>query len=74
MMMSSTKRTTTSDLDSRADAVVSAQCPACGLATTLHAESIAIGAEVLCSECYAVLRIDRSKPLTLIEVEEEDLL
>jgi hypothetical protein len=73
-MMSSTKRTKTSDLDARADAIVSAKCPACGLTTTLHAESIAIGAEILCCECYAVLRIDRSNPLTLAEVEDEDLL
>jgi hypothetical protein len=72
--MSSTKRMKTSDVDARADGIVSARCPACGLATTLHAESVAIGAEILCSECHAVLRIDRSNPLTLVEVEDEDLL
>jgi hypothetical protein len=72
--MSSTKRTKTSDVGARAGGVISARCPVCGLATVLHAESVAIGAEILCSECYAVLRIDRSHPLTLMEVEDEDLL
>lgn len=52
----------------------SAQCPACLRTTELHAESVRLGAEVLCRECSAILRIESTNPLILVEIEEEDLL
>jgi len=49
-------------------------CPACGQQTRLHAESVHRGAEILCSECSAILRVEDTDPLLLSEVDEEDLL
>jgi len=66
--------TKTDDTSPGVDRVTSVRCPACLQNTTLHAESIRIGTEVLCRECSAILRIDGTNPLTLSEVEEEDLL
>lgn len=53
--------------------VVLSQCPACGQTTSLHEESVAIGIEVLCVECAALLRVDSVNPLILKEMEEIDL-
>lgn len=52
----------------------SSQCPVCGQDTRLHTESIRLGAEILCSECSAILTIETTSPLTLMELNEEDLL
>jgi ribosomal protein S27E len=54
--------------------VLTAKCPACGQRTRVHKESVRVGAEVLCIECSAILRIDAVKPLTFSEVEESDLI
>jgi len=56
-----------------ADAIVSGVCPVCRSKTRLHAESLGIGVDVLCSECSAILRVVGAHPLTLTEVEEDDL-
>lgn len=53
--------------------ILSFRCPTCAQKARLHAESVHPGAEILCSECTAILRIDTTDPLTLREVEEEDL-
>jgi ribosomal protein S27E len=66
--------TKSDDATPAADRVTSARCPVCLQNTTLHAESIRVGTEVLCRECSAVLRVEATSPLTLSEVEEEDLL
>ena len=50
------------------------RCPACGQDAQLHTESVQRGAEILCSECSAILRVESVAPLTLSEVNEEDLL
>lgn len=40
----------------------------------MHAESVRLGAEILGSECFAILRVEKADPLTLSEVEEDELL
>ncbi len=52
---------------------VDAVCPSCRQSFTIHRESIAIGAEVLCRECGALLAVERREPLSLVEVEPEEL-
>lgn len=54
--------------------VLTAECPACGQRTRVHKESVRPGAEVLCNECSAILRIENVNPLTFSEVEETDLI
>ncbi len=54
-------------------ATVDAVCPSCRQAFTIHRESIAIGAEVLCRECGALLAVERREPLSLVEIEPEEL-
>ena len=54
-------------------ATVEAVCPSCLQSFTIHRESIAIGAEVLCRECGALLAVARREPLSLVEVEPEEL-
>ena len=56
------------------EAVVASRCPACGQKTRLHTESVRRGAEILCSECSAILRVESADPLTLSKVDEEDLV
>lgn len=76
-MMTTTMRmtkTTTANEELGFAGVVLSQCPACGWDTKLHTESIRLGAEILCSECSAILRIEMTDPLELSEVEEADLL
>ena len=67
-------KTTIASEESGIDRVVSSKCPACGWDTQIHRESIRFGAEILCSECSAVLRVEKADPLALSEVEEADLL
>lgn len=74
MMTNMTRMTTTSSEGPKADSIISFRCPACSQATRLHLESTRFGMEVLCTECSAILRIEKTNPLTLTEVEEEDLL
>lgn len=52
---------------------VEAACPCCRQSFAIHRESIAIGAEVLCRECGALLAVERREPLSLVEVEPEEL-
>jgi len=51
---------------------VEAVCPSCLQSFAIHRESIAIGAEVLCRECGALLAVERREPLSLVEVEPEE--
>ena len=67
-------RMTTSSESMGVEAVVASRCPACGQETRLHTESVRRGAEVLCTECSAILRVESADPLALSEVDEEDLL
>jgi len=53
--------------------LVASRCPACGQKTRLHTESVRHGAEIVCSECSAILRVESANPLTLSEVDEEEL-
>lgn len=57
----------------RISKVISVRCPACSQMTSLHEESVAIGVEVLCVECAAILRVDSVNPLILRKMEETDL-
>jgi predicted Zn finger-like uncharacterized protein len=52
---------------------VDAVCPSCRQQIRIHRESVAIGAEVLCPECGALLGVDRRDPLSLIEIDPDDL-
>ena len=52
---------------------MASRCPACGQKTRLHTESVRHGAEIVCSECSAILRVESANPLTLSEVDEEEL-
>jgi ribosomal protein S27E len=70
--MSTTKKTKKTRSETSAERFVSGECPACRLKTRLHAESLGIGADVLCSECSAILRIVGTNPLQFAEVEEEE--
>lgn len=51
--------------------MINSKCPACRQALSLHEESIAISAEVLCAECGAVLSIVKRDPLLLKEVNPD---
>lgn len=53
--------------------MIESKCPACSQVTTIHGESIAIGAEILCRECCAILVIDKVEPLVLTELELDDV-
>jgi len=66
--------TTKTNEEAGVDRIVYFQCPSCSQRTRLHVESIRRGAEILCRECSAILRIDGANPLTVTEVEETDLL
>lgn len=48
-------------------------CPSCLRRFTIQQESVAIGAEILCRECGALLAVERREPLTLVEVDPEEL-
>jgi len=48
-------------------------CPSCRQPLTIHQESIAIGAEILCRECGTLLAVERREPISLVEVEPEEL-
>jgi len=52
--------------------MIDAVCPSCGQAIRIHHESIAIGAEILCPECGALLGVERRDPLSLIEIDPDD--
>jgi DNA-directed RNA polymerase subunit RPC12/RpoP len=52
--------------------MIDAVCPSCGQAIRVHHESIAIGAEILCPECDALLGVERRDPLSLVEVDPDD--
>gem|GEM_PF-4761204 len=65
---------TTASESAGARALVVSHCPACSQKTQLHTESVRQGAEILCSECSAILRVEATDPLSLSEVDEEDLL
>jgi len=73
MTTSTTTKMTASEPTVVGKAVLSC-CPACGQMTRLHVESVRRGTEILCSECSAILRVEAADPLTLCEVDEEDLL
>jgi len=67
-----TRMMTTAESPS-AEAILSYRCPACGRSAFLHTESAQHGTEVVCTECSAILRVERTAPLTLSELNEEDL-
>jgi len=48
-------------------------CPSCRQQISIHRESVAIGAEVLCPECGALLGVERRDPLTLVEIDPDDV-
>jgi len=48
-------------------------CPSCRQQIMIHRESVAIGAEVLCPECGALLGVERRDPLTLVEIDPDDV-
>ncbi len=52
--------------------MVDAVCPSCRQDIRIHRESVAIGAEVLCPECGALLGVERRDPLSLIEIDPDD--
>lgn len=64
---------TKTSASAQTEASLSFLCPSCLQATALQSESCRIGAEILCRECYALLRILSKNPLLLEEIEEEDL-
>jgi len=74
MTMTTTRMMTTkSASEARATAgIVSASCPVCQRKARVHAESVYRGAEIVCSECSAILVIETTAPLALIEADEED--
>jgi len=74
MTMMTTMRMTTDSKSVDIGVIVTSRCPACGRNARFHTESVRRGAEILCSECSAILRIDSADPLTLYEIDEEDLL
>ena len=49
-----------------------AQCPACLQMTALREESVVVGTEILCRECGAILAVERTRPLTLLEIEPDE--
>lgn len=44
------------------------RCPACGQMTTIRAESVSVGMEILCRECGSILAVDKVDPLVLTEL------
>ena len=66
--------TTTSNENHAGRNLVFASCPCCKQDVRLHAESIHLGTEIVCSECSSVLWIKGTLPLTLEELDEDDLL
>ena len=70
--MTTMMKMTTANESTGVEAVVAFRCPACSQQTQLHAESVRRGAEILCSECSAILRVESTNPLSLSEVDEED--
>jgi len=65
---------TTASESAGVEALLVSRCPACGQKTQLHTESVRRGAEILCSECSAILRVEATDPLSLSEIDEEELL
>jgi len=53
--------------------MVDAVCPSCRQQIRIHRESVAIGAEILCPECGALLGVERKTPLSLLEIDPEEL-
>jgi len=51
---------------------LTAQCPACLQMTIVQEESAVIGTEILCRECGAILAVQQTSPLTLVEVEPDE--
>lgn len=68
-----TTKTTMSDPKAVVGDSHTARCPCCRQMTSLREESIVIGTEILCRECGAILAVERTAPLTLLEIELEDL-
>ena len=64
---------TKTSVSAQTETRVSFLCPSCLQSTMMQSESCRIGAEVLCRECCALLRIHSKNPLSLEEIEEEDL-
>ena len=74
MRMSSMMQTNPASDTGSEHGILTAQCPACTRETQVHRESARIGAEVLCIECSAILRVDGVDPLLFSEIEETDLI
>lgn len=53
--------------------LVEAVCPSCLQEITIHRESVAIGAEVLCPECGALLGVERRNPVSLVEIDPDEI-
>lgn len=52
--------------------MIEVKCPACRQTTTLHTESVAVGVEIMCRECGAILAVEKVNPVVLAEIELED--
>ncbi len=52
--------------------VVATTCPACGALVEL--ETVAVGLELECLECHALLEVMSEEPLELVETEEPDVV
>ena len=52
--------------------MIEVKCPACGQMTSIHAESVSIGVELLCRECGSILAVERINPLVLTEIVLDD--
>jgi ribosomal protein S27E len=52
--------------------MIEVKCPACGQMTSIHAESVSIGVELLCRECGSILAVERVNPLVLAEIVLDD--
>lgn len=48
------------------------QCPSCGQMTSIHSESAARGMEIVCHRCGAILAVEQTHPLILIEAGLKD--
>lgn len=52
--------------------MIEVKCPACGQQTSIHAESMSVGMEVLCRECGSILCVEKVNPLVLAEIVLSD--
>jgi len=54
--------------------MIDVRCPACGQMTSIHSESVAVGMEVICRQCGAILSVETVHPVVLaaIDFEEDD--